>query len=592
MQPVRETDPRRVGPFEIVGVLGTGGMGRVYLGLREDGGRAAVKVINGELAHNSAFLQRFRREVRATAAVTGRRVAAVVDHDVDAEQPWLATEYVDGPSLQEVIEERERLDAAAVRELGAGLAEALAAIHAAGLVHRDVKPGNILMPGGGPRLIDFGIARGAAVTTLTQTGFVLGTPQYMAPEQLRDGAKVGPSVDVFALGLVLAYAAAGRHPFGEGDSAAIGFRIVYEEPRLDGLTPELAAAVGRCLAKKPEDRPTPEEVAALLAAVPPEVAGASAAGAPAAGAPAAVPPEPAEPVAAARPPESADAPEPSGAPASSAPSAGLPSEPVTDPGAREATSPGGTAPRPRRRRRWPAIAGAGGAVALVVVLAYALGMEGLPGSGAAANAGGRTDNGATASAGATLTGSASPDTAAGHAPSPKASSKHPKGSSSPRPTGSATATAGGSSRGKGSSSDGSGSSGSSGSGSGSSGSGSGGGSGSSGSGSSGSGSGGGSGSVPPSMTTYQVHYYEYCAGACAMPLTVSWSSIPRATRYQIHYTNNRGNVDTTYTTSGDSYVIQGSQGPYSGDKICVKVRAANSSGASGWAPTWCNTVPY
>ncbi|MFD0574717.1 serine/threonine-protein kinase [Kitasatospora gansuensis] len=263
MKALQDGDPRRVGPYELLGVLGAGGMGRVYLG-RLGEVLVAVKVINEELTQNGDFIARFRREVTATRAMSGPYFAAIVDHDVDAEQPWLATEYVPGPTLNAVIAEHGPLDVVSVRALGVRLAQALGAIHAAGLVHRDVKPGNILLGADGPRLIDFGIARGAAVTTLTQTGVVLGTPQFMAPEQLQVRGRVTAAADVFALGLVLAFAATGEHPFGQTDSFAFGFRIVHEEPDLEQVPADLAGAVRRCLAKDPGERPTPGQLGAML----------------------------------------------------------------------------------------------------------------------------------------------------------------------------------------------------------------------------------------------------------------------------------------------------------------------------------------
>ena len=185
MEQLGDADPERVGPYEILAVIGSGGMGKVYLGRDEDGVEVAVKVIHADLARSPEFRARFRREVAATRAVAGPHVAQVVAAGGEDEHPWLATEYVPGPSLHAVVAEKGPLPTEAVRALGAQLAEALGAIHAAGLVHRDVKPPNVLLAEDGPKLIDFGIARNSADSTMTRTGIVLGTPQFMAPEQLR-----------------------------------------------------------------------------------------------------------------------------------------------------------------------------------------------------------------------------------------------------------------------------------------------------------------------------------------------------------------------------------------------------------------------
>ncbi|MEU7298447.1 serine/threonine-protein kinase [Streptomyces exfoliatus] len=217
----------------------------------------AIKVIRPELAQDPAFRDRFRREVAAARRVSGAFTAPVVDADAEGASPWLATLFVPGPSLAECVAGQGSLPVAEVRQLAVGLAEALRDIHRAGLVHRDLKPGNVLLAADGPRVIDFGIARTAGATQLTQTGAAIGTPPFMAPEQFRDGT-VGPAADVFAFGAVLVYAATGHGPF-DGDTAhSIGFRVVYEEPDLTGLAEELRPLVTACLAKEPADRPGPE----------------------------------------------------------------------------------------------------------------------------------------------------------------------------------------------------------------------------------------------------------------------------------------------------------------------------------------------
>ncbi|MFJ6690171.1 PQQ-binding-like beta-propeller repeat protein [Streptomyces sp. NPDC091294] len=258
--PLTAADPVRVGRYRLLARLGQGGMGRVYLA-RSPGGRAvAVKVVREALLRDEGFRRRFVREVAAARRVTGFFTAAVVDADPEGDPAWLATEYVPGLSLQEAVARHGAWPEAAVRGLGAALAEALAAVHAADLVHRDLKPSNVLLAPDGPRVIDFGISAAAGDTALTQTGTVIGTPGFIPPEQLRHEGS-GPAGDVFALGAVLAYAAAGVGPFGGGASHAVNYRVVHEDPDLRALAPALADVVARCLAKDPAQRPT---VARLL----------------------------------------------------------------------------------------------------------------------------------------------------------------------------------------------------------------------------------------------------------------------------------------------------------------------------------------
>jgi serine/threonine protein kinase len=252
-------DPRVIGPFTIRRVLGEGGMGKVYLGRRRDGALAAVKVVRAELAGDAEFRARFRQEVAAAGRVRGAYTAELLGADPDAAAPWLATEYVPAPSLREAVGTHGPMPAESVRLLGIGLAEALGAIHAAGVVHRDLKPGNVLLAPDGPRVIDFGIARAADATTLTRTGAVIGTPGFIAPEQLAHG-RVGPPADVFALGGVLLYAVTGRAPFGEGDAAALLYRAANVDPDLTGVPPALAPTVAGCLHRDPTQRPTTAQI--------------------------------------------------------------------------------------------------------------------------------------------------------------------------------------------------------------------------------------------------------------------------------------------------------------------------------------------
>ncbi|WP_149262206.1 WD40 repeat domain-containing serine/threonine protein kinase [Actinomadura sp. K4S16] len=263
MDPLRDGDPRRIGPYRLEGRLGAGGMGEVFLGATPGGRRVAVKVIRAEYAQDARFRVRFAREVEAARKVGGFYTAQVVDADPEAAEPWMATAYVPGPSLREAAP----LDVPAVRALGAALAEGLAAIHASGLVHRDLKPGNVIMSPDGPRIIDFGIARAAGATALTSTGAVVGTYAFMSPEQVRADT-AGPASDVFSLGCVLAFAATGRGPFDAENVPGIVHRIVSAPPDLTGVPAELRPAIVTCLAKEPDRRPAPAEAARLLAAPP------------------------------------------------------------------------------------------------------------------------------------------------------------------------------------------------------------------------------------------------------------------------------------------------------------------------------------
>ncbi|MCL7376332.1 phosphate ABC transporter substrate-binding protein PstS [Streptomyces sp. 35G-GA-8] len=264
-------DPRHVGPYRITGRLGAGGMGVVYLGSSPGGREVAVKVIRPELADEPGFRERFAREASAAQAVSGAFTAAVVGADPHGEAPWLATLYVRGLSLAEAIARHGTLPEWSVCGLGAGLAEALQAIHAAGLIHRDLKPSNVLLAADGPRVIDFGIAMEAGAEALTSTGLIVGTPGFMAPEQFIR-RPVGTAADVFCLGAVLAFAATGEGPFGTGSSHAMGYRVVHEEPDLTALPARVRDVVARCLAKDPAARPTvPElldELAGLVASGP------------------------------------------------------------------------------------------------------------------------------------------------------------------------------------------------------------------------------------------------------------------------------------------------------------------------------------
>ncbi|MFF8607717.1 protein kinase [Streptomyces sp. NPDC015346] len=266
MQPLEPEAPRTIGGYRLLGRLGSGGMGRVYLARNEGGRTVAVKIVHPHFALDEQFRARFRREVEAARRVGGRWTAPVLDADPEADVPWVATGYVAGPTLDRAVGAVGPLPEHAVRAVGAGLAEALAGVHDLGLVHRDVKPSNVLLTLDGPRLIDFGIARAIEGTaSLTSTGVSVGSPGYMAPEQIL-GQGATAAADVFSLGAVLAYAATGHPPFRGETSATLLYKVVHEEPELaSGLTGELRELVAGCLAKDPAARPAPAEVAALLA---------------------------------------------------------------------------------------------------------------------------------------------------------------------------------------------------------------------------------------------------------------------------------------------------------------------------------------
>ncbi|WP_405647919.1 serine/threonine-protein kinase [Streptomyces sp. NBC_00019] len=255
------SDPLKVGPYRIVGRLGSGGMGWVYLGRSPAGREVAVKVVRPELAAEPEFRERFAREVAAARVVSGAYTAAVIDADTEAELPWLATMYVPGPSLAEAVRTDGPLPEDQVRRLGAFLVEALQAVHAAGVVHRDLKPSNVLLASDGPRVIDFGISRVDGAPGLTAVGLIVGTPPFMSPEQMK-GAQVGPESDVFSLGGVLVYALSGRPPHGAGE--AVRYQVVFGDPDLDGVPPGMRPLISRCLAKRPEERPRLDDLLAEL----------------------------------------------------------------------------------------------------------------------------------------------------------------------------------------------------------------------------------------------------------------------------------------------------------------------------------------
>jgi outer membrane protein assembly factor BamB len=264
MEPLTAADPGTVGGYRLRARLGSGGMGKVYLGYSPAGRAVAIKVVHRELSRDAEFLRRFRMEVAAAQEVSGLYTAPAVATGLDDDPPWLATTFIAAPTLHDAVSEGGTLPASAVWRLGAGLAEALAAVHACGLVHRDLKPTNVLLAEDGPRVIDFGVSRALDGTVLTQSGMTLGTPPFMSPEQA-EGTPTGVASDVFSFGSVLCFAATGSPPFGDGSVPAVLYRVVNRPPVLDRMPAALRGIVAACLAKDPAGRPSVSELARLLA---------------------------------------------------------------------------------------------------------------------------------------------------------------------------------------------------------------------------------------------------------------------------------------------------------------------------------------
>jgi hypothetical protein len=431
MEPLTAGDPRQVGVYRLQSRLGAGGMGRVYLGSSPGGRAVAVKIVHPELARDPEFMRRFRREAEAAEAVSGAYTAPVVGAGPDDDPPWLATAYVAGPSLAELVARSGPLPEAAVWRLAGGLIEALQAIHVRGLVHRDLKPGNILIAADGPRVIDFGISRALHGTALTSTRTAMGTPAYMSPEQA-EGGEVGPPSDVFSLGSVLAFAATGLTPFGGGEPLAVIYRIVGGQPDLGRLPPALGALVARCLAKDPASRPAlstlMNDVTVGLGSFP-------------AAAPGKFWPEPVADMAA-----SAAGPFPATAQGRGAPSeaggapaahpatvlAAWPARPTPPP-----SLPPGPGPGPRRRAfsRWPLV---GAAVLVAAAAGAGLALKLAPGSPAAPGAPAASAGGNRLAAKTSAPRAARSRPASAPASSPAASSPAARPASSPSTTLTAT----------------------------------------------------------------------------------------------------------------------------------------------------------
>ncbi|MFF3289000.1 PQQ-binding-like beta-propeller repeat protein [Streptomyces sp. NPDC003023] len=279
MPPLRSTGPfpeaehpEYAGQYSLEACLGNGGMGVVHLATSASGLRLAVKVIHAEHAQDPEFRARFRQEVAAARRVSGAFTAPVVDADPDADRPWMATLFIDGPTLADRVKRNGPLTPAELRRAGAGLAEALRDIHRAGVVHRDLKPSNVLLAADGPKVIDFGISRPVDSDLRTETGKLIGTPPFMAPEQFQRPREVGPEADVFALGAVLVHAATGRGPFDSDSPYIVAYQVVHNEPDLAGVPEDLVPLLARCLAKDPRERPTPYELMVALRASSPSSA--------------------------------------------------------------------------------------------------------------------------------------------------------------------------------------------------------------------------------------------------------------------------------------------------------------------------------
>ncbi|MFH9553136.1 serine/threonine-protein kinase [Streptomyces sp. NPDC017435] len=259
--------PEYAGHYRLDERLGSGGMGVVHLARSTSGMKVAVKVVHAQFARDAEFRGRFRQEVAAARRVSGAFTAPVVDADPEAERPWMATLFIPGPTLAEQVKRNGPMRSGELRRLMAGLAEALRDIHRVGVVHRDLKPSNVLLAEDGPKVIDFGISRPKDSELRTETGKLIGTPPFMAPEQFRRPREVGPAADIFALGSVMVHAATGRGPFDSDSPYVVAYQVVHDEPDLTGVPGNLAPLVVRCLAKEPEDRPTPDELMRELRSV-------------------------------------------------------------------------------------------------------------------------------------------------------------------------------------------------------------------------------------------------------------------------------------------------------------------------------------
>ncbi|MYY83763.1 protein kinase, partial [Streptomyces sp. SID335] len=272
---LRGGDPEEIGGYPLEARLGSGGMGTVFLGRSASGRPVAIKLIHQQFADDDEFRIRFRQEVAAARRVSGAFTAAVIDADPEAQHPWMATTFIEGPTLAQRITEQGPFGGAELRRLAIGLTEALRDIHRAGVVHRDLKPSNVVLSPEGPRVIDFGISRAADQQTLTMTGRVIGTPPFMSPEQLQTPRGVGPRSDVFSLATLLVYAATGQGPFDADSPYMTAYQVVHEPPSLGEVPGALRAVVEPCLAKDPDDRPSADELLVRLRDLPSDLGGAA-----------------------------------------------------------------------------------------------------------------------------------------------------------------------------------------------------------------------------------------------------------------------------------------------------------------------------
>ncbi|MFI1682084.1 protein kinase [Streptomyces sp. NPDC020607] len=270
---LRGGDPEEIGGYPLESRLGSGGMGTVFLGRSASGRPVAIKLIHQQFADDDEFRIRFRQEVAAARRVSGAFTAAVIDADPEAAHPWMATTFIEGPTLAQRIAEHGPIGGADLRRLAIGLTEALRDIHRAGVVHRDLKPSNVVLSPEGPRVIDFGISRAADQQTLTMTGRVIGTPPFMSPEQLQTPRGVGPRSDVFSLATLLVYAATGQGPFDADSPYMTAYQVVHEPPSLGAVPGALRRVVEPCLAKDPDDRPSADELLVRLRDLPSDLGG-------------------------------------------------------------------------------------------------------------------------------------------------------------------------------------------------------------------------------------------------------------------------------------------------------------------------------
>ncbi|MFJ8107207.1 endo alpha-1,4 polygalactosaminidase [Streptomyces sp. NPDC096132] len=266
--PLSPGDAESIGGYTLVDRLGSGGMGIVYLGRSASGRQVAVKVVHAPYALDEEFRTRFRQEIAAVRRVSGAFTAPVVDADPDAELPWMATLYVPGRTLSDVVAKDGPLSGRELRTLALGLVEALRDIHQAGVVHRDLKPSNVLMAEDGPRVIDFGVSHAVDNEALTVTGRLIGTPPFMSPEQFTAPREVTAASDVFSLGSLLVYAATGTRPFDGSSPYLTGYQVMYEPPALDGVAEPLRSIAERCLAKDPAARPGLAELHRMVLTLP------------------------------------------------------------------------------------------------------------------------------------------------------------------------------------------------------------------------------------------------------------------------------------------------------------------------------------